>query len=68
MPAPGVGRGLGLFAREDIPEGETLALATPALSVVFDTHATSVCGFCFSCPPQRKETVEVTVREPVGVG
>lgn len=47
----GPGRGMGVFALEAVPPGDLIAAAQPALSVVFDEHAASVCSFCFAAPP-----------------
>ena len=40
-------KGQGLFATQSIEEGSTVARQPPALSVVFDAHSQTVCGFCF---------------------
>ena len=43
----GPDRGMGMFALDDIAEGEVVARARPALSVVFDTAAKHLCSYCF---------------------
>ncbi len=44
----GEGRGQGMFCTEARAQGEPIVRIRPALSVVFDTQAPLVCGFCFS--------------------
>ena len=40
-------KGQGLFATQSMEEGAVVARQPPALSVVFDAHSQTVCGFCW---------------------
>lgn len=67
----GTGRGLGVYATEPIAKDEVIASSVPALSVVFDSAAESVCGFCFKAPAQGATTeieVELKSAEDRGFG
>ena len=48
-------KGQGLFATQSIEEKAIVARQPPALSVVFDTHSQTVCGFCFKPGYDRQE-------------
>lgn len=67
----GAGRGMGVYTTEPIAKGEVIASAVPALSVVFDSAADKVCGFCFKAPPKGETAdheVELTSAEGSGFG
>jgi len=65
----GTGRGLGVYATEPIVKDEVIASAVPALSVVFDSAAESVCGFCFKAPEKGATTEhEVELKSAEGSG
>ena len=58
--ASGPGRGMGLFATSAARPGDVVSRAVPALSTIFDAHATAVCGFCFragGAPEERSVTL-----------
>jgi len=40
--------GMGMFATANIKKGDSVVRIRPALSVIFDSESTKVCGFCFS--------------------
>ena len=61
-------KGQGLFATQSMEEGAVVARQPPALSVVFDTHSQTVCGFCFKPDTTDKKTVKLVKRDgKVGV-
>ena len=61
-------KGQGLFATQAIEEGSTVARQPPALSVVFDAHSQTVCGFCFRPDTTDKKTISLVKRDgKVGV-
>ena len=61
-------KGQGLFATQSIEEGHIVARQPPALSVVFDAHSQTVCGFCFRPDTTDKKTVKLVKRDgKVGV-
>lgn len=66
----GPGKGLGLFSKYGLAAGGVAVRAVPALSCVFDAHATAVCGFCFAVAPPggagRRESVAASLRKVGG--
>ena len=61
----GSNRGMGVFAVEDMPKGQIIAEAPPALSVIFDSTADLTCSFCFA-QPEKDGTTEVSVTLKTG--
>jgi len=61
-------KGQGLFATQSMEEGAIITKQPPALSVVFDAHSQTVCGFCFRPDTTDKKTVSLVKRDgKVGV-
>ena len=61
-------KGRGLFATQSIEENAVVARQPPALSVVFDAHSQTVCGFCFKPDTTDKKTIKLVKRDgKVGV-
>ena len=61
-------KGQGLFATQSIETDAIVARQPPALSVVFDAHSQTVCGFCFKPDTTDKKTVKLVKRDgKVGV-
>jgi hypothetical protein len=65
----GPGRGMGVFAVEQMPAGELISSGVPALSVAFDDVATNICTYCFADPPADATTEsEVALKTAEGGG